>query len=104
MRMGLGSQNVLYGAGDWTPNELAPPSFHYPPVQGVWVEQSPMGRAHASVGLHVRRFANTSHTPTSLLGAKHVHLQHPENPEDTGSPGYHLLDEFPLNFVRSPYE
>ncbi|KAJ1280278.1 hypothetical protein BS78_04G219100 [Paspalum vaginatum] len=103
-RMGLGNFNVLYGAGDGTPRELAPPSFRYPPVQGIWVDQSSLGRAHAYMGLRVDRFANTSWFPTTLLGAEHVNLRHPENPEDTGSPGYHLLDEFPLNFVRAPYE
>ncbi|KAJ1255607.1 hypothetical protein BS78_K182400 [Paspalum vaginatum] len=42
-RMGLGNFNVLYGVGDGTLHELAPPSFHYPPVQGIWVDQSSLG-------------------------------------------------------------
>ncbi|KAJ1262424.1 hypothetical protein BS78_09G106500 [Paspalum vaginatum] len=103
-RMGLGNFNVLYGAGDGTPYELAPPSFRYPPVQGIWVDQSSLGRPHASVGLRVRLFVNTPLNLATLLGAEHVNLHHPENPKDTGSPGYHLLDEFPLNFVRASYE
>ncbi|KAJ1264963.1 hypothetical protein BS78_08G040900, partial [Paspalum vaginatum] len=38
VRMGLGNPNVLYGATDRTPYELAPSSFRYPLVQGTWVE------------------------------------------------------------------
>ncbi|KAJ1265007.1 hypothetical protein BS78_08G044700 [Paspalum vaginatum] len=103
VRMGLGNLGVLYGVGDGTPHGIAPPSFHYQPVHGVWVEQPSRGHAHASVGLRVRQFANTSCTPTTLLGAKPVNLRHLGNPQDTGSPRHHLLHEFPLNFVRAPY-
>ncbi|KAJ1256642.1 hypothetical protein BS78_K337600 [Paspalum vaginatum] len=39
VRMGLGNRNALYGAGDGTPHELAPSSFRYQPIQGVWVDQ-----------------------------------------------------------------
>ncbi|KAJ1256996.1 hypothetical protein BS78_K236900 [Paspalum vaginatum] len=102
VRMGLGNL-VLYGAADGTPYELAPPSFHYQPVHGAWVEQTSIGQAHASVGLRVRQFANTPWTPRNLLGAEPINLCHPENPQDMGSLRHHLLHEFPLNFVRAPY-
>ncbi|KAJ1261917.1 hypothetical protein BS78_09G065600 [Paspalum vaginatum] len=65
VRMGLGNPNVLYGAGDGIPYELAPPSLRYQPIQGAWVEQPPTGQALAFVGLHVRRFANTPWTPNN---------------------------------------
>jgi hypothetical protein len=103
VRMGLMSYEVLYGAGDETPHELAPPSFRFWPVQGEWVPQYPRGPARATTGLRVRRFVNTTMTPTTLLGGPE-NLRHDENLEDTGSPGHHLLNVFPVGFVRAPYE
>ena len=54
-------------------------------------------------GLRVCRFAPTTLTREIIFGGEHAPLTHPENPEDTGSPQYHLLDDFPPYFARGPY-
>ena len=70
--MGLVDQRVLYGENEVSPYASAPPEYHLPEVGGqVLNHGSPL------------RLAN------------------PDDPEDTGSPGYHLLDEFPVNFNRN---
>ena len=103
VRMGRVPQDVLYGPNDYTPHEAAPLELHFPLVQGIYLPQHVVGQARMSNGLHVRRFAPTTLTREIIFGGEHAPLTHPENPEDIGSPQYHLLDDFPPYFARGPY-
>ena len=103
VRMGQVPQSVLYGPNDYTPHEVAPLELRFPLVQGVYLPQHVVGQAHMSNGLRVCRFAPTTLTREIIFGGEHAALTHPENPEDTGSPQYHLLDDFLPYFARGPY-
>ena len=103
VRMGHMPQDVLYGPNDYTPHEAAPLEPRFPLVQGIYLPQHVVGQAHMSNGLRVRRFAPTTLTREIIFCGGHAPLTHPENPEDTGSPQYHLLDDLPLYFARGPY-
>ena len=103
VRMGRVPQDVLYGPNDYTPHEAAPLELRFPLVQSIYLPQHVVGQARMSNGLRVRRFAPTTLTREIIFGGEHAPLTHPENPEDTGSPRYHLLDDFPPYFARGPY-
>ena len=57
VRMGRVPQDVLYGPNDYTPHEAAPLELRFPLVQGIYLPQHVVGKAHMSNGLRVRRFA-----------------------------------------------
>ena len=103
VRMGQVPHGVLYGPNDYTPHEAAPLELRFSQVQGIYLPQHVVGQAHMSNVLRVRRFARTTLTREIILGGEDATLTHPENPEDTGSPQYHLLDDFPPYFARGPY-
>ena len=99
VRMGQVPHGVLYEPNDYTPHEAAPLELHFPQVQGVYIPQHVLGQARMSNGLRVCHFASTTLTREIIFGDEHAALTHPENPEDTRSPQYHLLDDFPPYFV-----
>jgi len=103
VRMGQVPHGVLYGPNDYTPHEAAPMEFRFPQVQGVYLPQPVVGQTRMSNGLRVHHFAPTTLTREIIFGGEHAALTHPENPEDTGSPQYHLLVDFPPYFARGPY-
>ena len=68
---GLVGRTLLPGANRISPSSSAPPEYRLPEVvHHVINEWAPL------------------------------RLSSLQDPEDTGSPGYHLLDEFPVNFDR----
>ena len=102
VRMGQVPHGVLYGPNDYTPHEAAPLELRFSQVQGIYLPQM-LWDKHACLMCCVCRFAPTTLTREIILGGEHAALTHPENPEDTGSPQYHLLDDFPPYFARGPY-
>jgi hypothetical protein len=102
VRSGKVRRRVVDGWPSETVQEEAPPTHRFPVAGGRRAVAMPMLNP-ISMGLHVRRFPRTSSTRESLLGAP-VHLTHPENPEDDGTPGYHLRRSFEPLFARFPYQ
>ena len=99
--MGLVAQEVLYGE-TCTPHEAADLHYRFPPVEGVRAPPSLRRNARMKAGLQLREIPRTNATRESLLGPAEP-LSHPLVPGDTGSPGHHLLDNFPEDFARAPY-
>ena len=69
---GLVGRNLLSGANRVSPYASAPPEYRLPEVENQAINEW---------------------LPLRLIN--------PEDPEDIGSPGYHLLDEFLVNFDRN---
>ena len=102
VRMCFVPHSVLYGEDIRSiPYDEVGPDYRFPPVNFIQAPPTET-RARMSVGLRVPIIPQTEATPPSLLGPA-VPLTHPLAPEDTGSPGHHLLVDFPEDFARYPY-
>ncbi|CAL4913301.1 unnamed protein product [Urochloa decumbens] len=104
VRLGRVPSHVIYGPNDHTVQEMAPEELTYPMVQGINIPQPVQRQPRISNGLRVRRFARMDWSRETVYGGQLENLTHPEtDPDDTGSPNAHLLDEFPPFFERAPY-
>lgn len=103
VRMGVVPRRVLYGEDPRISHDLVHLHFRFPHVHSERAPPVQPQNVRTSIGLQVPVISRTEATPASLLGPAQP-LTHPMAPEDTGSPGHHLLDFFPEDFARSPYD
>ncbi|KAL6662254.1 hypothetical protein ACP70R_000113 [Stipagrostis hirtigluma subsp. patula] len=97
------SPDILYGGPSNTVHERAPLVFRFPSVESMRVPRRIHMNAMMGAGLRVRRFPIYHDTADTLLGSDRLWLEHPDAPNNTGFPSHYGMDQFPLDFVRTPY-
>lgn len=95
-------RSVLYGANETSPAAAAPPGFRLPEVTGPVPVYGPRRQVRMTAEFPSNRRPDPPGGHVSLLGSPR-RLFNPLSPLDTGSPGAHLMDEFPVNFNRDDH-
>lgn len=98
--MGIIDRHVVYGANEISPYASAPPMYRLPEVPGHVPNYGTRRQVRMSVGFARTRRMEPAGGHVIEQGSP-LRLPNFGDPDYTGSPEAHLLDEFPVNFDRN---